>query len=69
MLHQTFICPTVDTELDLSACVSHRTGGGADVDACIISGGVADVQVSIRIGLKRGTIPEQRLSALEEQQA
>lgn len=60
---------TVDAELDLSASVAHRTGGGADVDACIVSGGVGDVEVSIGCRLKRGRVPGQRLPPLEEQQA
>lgn len=38
---------TVDTQLDLSASVTHRIGGGANVDACIVSGGVGDVEVAI----------------------
>lgn len=66
---RTFICLTVDTELDLSASVAHRTGGSADVDAGIGSGGVGDVEVSIRVRLKRGVVPWQRLPPLGEQQA
>lgn len=66
---QTFIFLTVDTELDLSASVAHRTGGSADVDAGIVSGGVGDVEISIRVRLKRGVVPGQRLPPLEEQQA
>lgn len=57
---------TVDTELDLSASVAHRTGGSADVDACIFSGGVGYVEISIRVRLKRGVVPGQRLPSLEE---
>lgn len=60
---------TVDAELDLSAGVAHRTGGSADVDACILSGRVGDVEVSIRLRLKRGVIPGQWLPPLEEVQA
>lgn len=48
---------TVDAELDLSAGVAHRTGGGADVDACVVAGGMGDVEVSIRVRLKRGAVP------------
>lgn len=73
MLNQTLPCLgdcghllTIDTELDLSASVAHRAGGGADVDACIVSGGVGDVKVSIRLRLKRGAVPGQRLPPLQE---
>lgn len=66
---RTFMCLTVDTELDLSASVAHRTGGSADVDACIVSSRVGDVEVSIRVRLKRGVVPGQRLPPLEEEQA
>lgn len=59
---------TVDAELDLSASVAHSTRGGADVDACIVGGGVGDVEVSIKIRLERGAVPGQRLPPLEEQQ-
>lgn len=58
---------TVDAELDLSASVAHRTGGGADVDACIFIGWVRDVEVSIGRRLKRGVVPGRRLPPLEEQ--
>ena len=60
---------TVDTELDLSAGVAHRTGGSADVDACILGGGVGDEEVSIRLRLKGGVVPGQWLPPLEEMQA
>lgn len=38
---------TVDTQLDLSASITHRISGGAYVDACIVGGGVGDVEVPI----------------------
>lgn len=66
---ETCICLTVDTELDLSAGVAHRTGGGADVNARLIIGRVGDVEVSIRVRQRRGVVPKQRLPPLEEQQA
>lgn len=62
MLNQTLVCLgdcgfsvyllTVDAELDLTAGVAHGTGGGADVDACIVGGGVGDVEESIRLRLR-----------------
>ena len=60
---------TVDAELDLSAGVAHRTGGSADVDACILSGRLGNVEVSIRLRLKRWVVPGQWLPPLEEVQA
>lgn len=38
---------TVDAQLDLSASITHGISGGANVDACIVSGGVRDVEVPI----------------------
>lgn len=38
---------TVDTQLDLSASITHGISGGANVDACIIRGGVGEVEVPI----------------------
>lgn len=38
---------TVDTQLDLSASITHRISRDANVDACIVSGGVGDVEVPI----------------------
>lgn len=52
-----FFLLTIDTELDLSTSIAHRTGGSADVDACLIRSGVVDVEVSIGIKLKRGAVP------------
>lgn len=42
------------------------TGGSADVDACIGRGGVWNVEVSVRVRLKRGAVSRQRLPPLEE---
>lgn len=61
---RTFIGLTVDTELDLSAGIAYGTGRRADEDSCILGGGVEDVEVSIRIRLKRRVVPGQRLPPL-----
>lgn len=47
---------TVNTQLDLSAGVAHRAGGGADIEACILGRGQWEVEVSIRIGLQEGAV-------------
>ena len=55
---------TVNTELDLSAGIAHRTGGGAHVDAGILCSWVGDVEVTIRVRLREGVLPGQGLSSL-----
>lgn len=61
---------TVDTKLDLAASITHRAGGCADVDPCILGCGVGYVEVSIRVRLKRGggAVLGQRLPPLQEKQ-
>lgn len=57
---------TIDTQLDLAASVAHRTGGSADVNACVFGRGAGDVEVSLRVGLESGAVPGQGLPPLEE---
>lgn len=57
---------TVDAELDLSASVAHRAGGGADVDSRVVCSGVGDVKVAVSPGLK--VVPDYRLPPLQERQ-
>lgn len=39
--------PTVNTQMHLSAGVAHCTGGGANIDPCILRRGTGDVQTPI----------------------
>lgn len=59
---------TVDTKLDFSTGVADRTGGGADVDPCVVSSGMGNVEVFTSVKLCRRVVPGQRLSTLEEWQ-